>query len=93
MPTIILPAEFDEAASEKLRQELLSKLAVGSATLQLDFAAVAGLSATGLALLLSFMQEATAAQPPPVIKSRRVCPGVRTVLRVAGLDTAFGLAG
>jgi chemotaxis protein histidine kinase CheA len=91
-PRVILPAEFDEVSSEMLRQELLNKLATGTVKLELDFTSVANLSAAALALLVSFSEHAGLAQPPPVLESRRVSPAVRAVLRVAGLDTMFGLA-
>jgi len=91
--SIVLPSVFDDASSETLRQDMMDLLSHGPAAIQFDFARVRELSAAGLALLASFMREVESAQPPLVIESNRVGPGVRTVLRVAGLDSAFGLAG
>ena len=91
MHTIIVPAESDENSLDKLRQDLLGNLAAPTRRLHLDFSQVANLKAAGLTLLASFAQEAAMAQPPVIIESRRVSPAVRTVLRMAGLDTSFGL--
>ena len=90
--TVCLPATFNESTSEALRQELMARLAAGARNLRIDFAQVANLSASGLALLSAFSEEAQASNPPLGIDLLRVNPVVRSVLRVAGLETAFGSA-
>ncbi|HEY7120764.1 MAG TPA: Hpt domain-containing protein [Tepidisphaeraceae bacterium] len=90
-PSVALPAVFDDASIESLRKELVDALAQGPARVKLDFAQVGELSARALALLVSFAGEIGQAPAAPAIESRRMSPAVRTVLRVAGLDAAFGI--
>lgn len=89
--SVLLPAAFDEASAEALRQTLLDELGGLPGKIALDFVQVGELGAAGLALLVSFRDEVRTALAPPVIEARRINPSVRTVLRVAGLETAFGL--
>lgn len=90
-PSVTLPSVFDEASAEVLRITLIEKLARQPARISLDFAQVGELSAAGLAFLVSFVEAATAANPPAAIEARRIGPGVRTVVRAAGLDRTMGI--
>jgi hypothetical protein len=87
-----LPPVFDDASCEAVRRELLATLAPGSERIILDFARAGELSAQGLALLLSFADGlAHQRSATPAIESRRVGPGVRTVLCFARLHEVFGV--
>lgn len=90
--SITLPPAFDSESCEAVRKEMMDRLALDPATIQLNFAQVRELSASGLALLVSFIREVELARPPLTIESSRVGPEVQTVLRVAGLSASFGLA-
>ena len=94
-PNVTVPGVFDEGSLESLRKQLLAARSAGAARVRLDFAQVGELSAGALALLASFARESVREQPAAAavttIESRRMCPAVRTVLRVAGLDAAFGI--
>lgn len=88
---VLLPAVFDDTSAESLRQALIDELGRLPGKISLDFVHVAELGAAGLALLTSFRNEVSTGLAPPVIEARRINPSVRTVLRIAGLDVAFGL--
>jgi two-component system sensor histidine kinase and response regulator WspE len=88
---VLLPAMFDDVSAEALRETLMGELGRLPGKISLDFVQVGDLGAAGLALLASFQNEVSTALAPPVIEARRINPSVKAVLRVAGLDTAFGL--
>ena len=89
-PTIMLPQSFNGESSEAFRRELLDALAQGPQRIRLDFGRVGELTAGALALLASFAQDIARMQPMPAIELCRIGPAARTVLRVAGLEKAFG---
>jgi two-component system sensor histidine kinase and response regulator WspE len=88
-PSVLMPAVFDQQSSESLRRELSDTLSLSPARIQLDFAQVEELGASGLALLASFAREVGRAEPTPAIESRGMRPTVQAVLRVAGLDASL----
>lgn len=93
-PSVTLPAVFDQQAAASLRNELLDTLRLAPARVQLDFAQVQQLTAEALALLASFVREASRSRQPnaqPAIESRGLSPAVRKVMRAAGLDVSLGV--
>ena len=89
--SVTLPAVFDAASAAGIRQEMLDTLALRPTRLQVDFAQVRQLSATGLALLVAFAQAANEADAAQAIEVRGVSSTVKSILQVAGLADSFGL--
>lgn len=91
--TVVLPALFDDSTAEPLRRELCDILERRPARIVVDFADVDRLTVSAMALLLSFARDAASTQAAPAIQAIRAAPPVRRMLRIVGLDGAFGLVG
>ncbi|HEX4792929.1 MAG TPA: STAS domain-containing protein, partial [Humisphaera sp.] len=89
-PTVALPASISDESCDAFRRELLDALARAPQRIKLDFGRVGELTAAALALLAVFAREAARMQPAPMVELLRMGPAARTVLRVAGLEKAFG---
>jgi len=89
-PTIALPASFNDETCEAFRRELLEAMERAPQRIKLDFARLGELTAAALALLALFARDVAQMQPAPAIELCRIGPAARTVLRVAGLEKAFG---
>jgi anti-anti-sigma factor len=90
-PSVMLPAVFDAASAAAIRKEMLDTLALRPTRIQVDFAQVGQLSATGLALLAAFAQAANAAGAAQAIEVCGISSTVTSILQVAGLADSFGL--
>ena len=87
----MLPAVFDAASAAAIRKEMLDTLALRPTRIQVDFAQVGQLNATGLALLAAFAQAANAAGAAQAIEVCGISSTVTSILQVAGLADSFGL--
>ncbi len=89
--TFVLPAQFDDSATESLRVQCCDILAQRPARIRLDFGKVDRVTVTAMSLLLSLAREAKGMQPPLVIEADRVSPPILALFRVVGLTSAFVL--
>jgi len=90
-PSVMLPAVFDAASAAAIRKEMLDTLALRPTRIQVDFAQVGQLNATGLALLAAFAQAVNAAGAAQAIEVCGISSTVTSILQVAGLADSFGL--
>jgi two-component system sensor histidine kinase and response regulator WspE len=90
-PTVMFPANVDESAAESLRAQLCDILRHKPARIGLNFAKVEQISASAVSHLLLLARDAKSAQPVVVVEVQQVTSGVRTLLRVVGLESAFVL--
>jgi anti-anti-sigma regulatory factor len=81
----MLPAVFDAASAAAIRKEMLDTLALRPTRIQVDFAQVGQLNATGLALLAAFVQAANAAGAAQAIEVCGISSTVTSILQLAGL--------
>jgi ABC-type transporter Mla MlaB component len=86
---IVFPGLPDDAESQILRARMCDLLEQRDNCIRIDFGQVNQLNARALALLLSFVGEARALQPAPMLEALSVGLPVRSVLRVVGLEIAF----
>lgn len=87
--TLALPAEFDDAAAEKLRVKLAAAMKEGREPVELDFKQVKQISARGLALLASISREAARHEPSMRIVVSGASGEAAALLRVTALDRAL----
>jgi chemotaxis protein histidine kinase CheA len=90
---IRLPAELDDTAADVLRRQLVEALSQGTPQIRLDFTQVKRLSASAMAVLLSYVREVARAEQAPVLAVDGVAGSLAILLRVSGLDCAWASSG
>ncbi len=84
----LLPADLDEVAAARLRTQLCDALRQGALHVRLDFTQVDHVSASALAVLMSFTREAARTAPTLVIIVDGIAGSLAAFAHVTGLDRA-----
>ena len=87
---LTLPADLNDAAAEVLRGDLRAVIEKGTPQICLDFAQVTRLTAGALAVLASFAREVARTEPAPAITVKGLADPLARLMRVSGIDRAWG---